>query len=278
MHTFLSKKKLPRYTTIEKSVGETPLVALERVREKLKLSSTIPLAYAGRLDPMASGKLLILIGDECKVQEKYHSCDKVYDVEVLLGVTSDSGDVLGIVSASNEHRIVSDEMVHNVLLQNVGTIKLPYPHFSSKTVKGKPLHTWALEKRLGEIEIPVKESRIFKIVCTGLRTISKQEILKTVREKIETIPPVTDARKALGADFRRDEVRDAWNRIENDSHESYQILSFTCTASSGSYMRSLSEKIAKELGTMGLAYSIHRTTIGTYVPVTKTFGFWLKKF
>jgi len=29
-------------------------------------------------------------------------------------------------------------------------------------------------------------------------------------------------------------------------------------------MRTLSEVIAKEIGTCGLAYSIHRTTIGTY--------------
>lgn len=278
MHVLPHKKLLPRFVTTEKLVGETPLVSLEKVRAKLKLSSTIPLAYAGRLDPMASGKLLILVGDECKVQEKYHSFDKEYEVEVLLGVTSDSGDVLGIVSSSTEYSIVSNEMVRNVLLQNVGKVSLPYPHFSSKTVRGKPLHTWALEKRLGEIEIPVKESRILKIVCTGLRTTSKEEVLKTVREKIETIPPVTDARKALGADFRRDEVRDAWNCIAMDTHESYQILSFTCTASSGSYMRSLSEKIAKELGTVGLAYSIHRTRIGKYFPLTKTRGFWTKKF
>ena len=278
MHAFFSKKKLPRYTTIEKSVGETPLVALERVREKLKLASSIPLAYAGRLDPMASGKLLILIGDECKVQEKYHSFDKVYEVEILLGVTSDSGDVLGIVRSQEESIKVSEELVRKILQQNVGNISLPYPHFSSKTVKGKPLHTWALEKRLDEIEIPMKESRIYKISYRGLCTISKQEVLKTIREKIETIPSVTDVRKALGADFRRDVVRDAWNKIDMNTTESYQILSFTCVASSGSYMRSLSEKIAKELGTVGLAYSIHRTHIGKYFPLTKTRGFWTKKF
>ncbi|MFZ2252836.1 MAG: hypothetical protein WAW13_01525 [Minisyncoccia bacterium] len=278
MHVLPHKKLPPRFVTTEKLVGETPLVSLEKVREKLKLSSTVPLAYAGRLDPMASGKLLILIGDECKVQEKYHSFDKEYEVEVLLGVASDSGDVLGIVHSKGQNVEVSEELVQKVLRQNVGKVSLPYPHFSSKTVKGKPLHTWALEKRLHEIEIPVKESRIYKIIYTGLRTIPKQEILKIVREKIETIPPVTDEWKALGADFRRDVVRDAWNAIQQNTQESYQVLSFTCTASSGSYMRSLSEKIAKELGTIGLAYSIHRTHIGKYFPLTKTRGFWTKKF
>ena len=277
MSLFSAKNTLPRYITTEKLVGETPLISLERAREKLGLSATIPLAYAGRLDPMASGKLLILIGDECKVQEKYHNFDKEYFVEILLGVESDSGDVLGIVSGSNA-KIITAHDACRVLKENVGAIQLPYPHFSSRTVKGKPLHTWALEKKLHEIEIPIKDSRIYKTTYRGLCTLSKQEILKTIRAKIETIPPVTDERKALGADFRRDEVRDAWNKIEGDDQETYQILSFSCIASSGSYMRSLSEKIAKELGTVGLAYSIHRTHIGRYVPIMKNFGFWLRKF
>ncbi|MCA9363758.1 hypothetical protein KC727_00880, partial [Candidatus Kaiserbacteria bacterium] len=87
---------MQRYATIEKRIGETPLEAAERLRVTLGLSADIPLAYAGRLDPMASGKLLVLIGDECKKQEQYHTLDKEYTFEVLFGVRSDTADVLGI--------------------------------------------------------------------------------------------------------------------------------------------------------------------------------------
>lgn len=266
-----------KYLTIEKSVGETPLVALERLRTVYGLSADIPLAYAGRLDPMASGKLLILVGDECKVQEKYHSLDKEYRVEVLLGVSSDTGDVLGLLS-SGEQRSVTEFEVKKVLKRFVGPITLPYPHFSSKTVKGKPLHTWTLEKRLDEIEIPKKASTIHKLTFQRLRTLTKSEVLTTVRNKIETIPLVTDPKKALGADFRRDDVRASWNELEKTGGDTYQILSFTCIASSGTYMRTLAECIAKDLGTCGLAYSIHRTKIGKFLPLTQAFGFWKKKF
>ncbi len=269
--------KLPRYATIEKEIGETPLVTLERFRFKLGISPDVPLAYAGRLDPMASGKLLILIGEECKVQEKYHAFDKEYVVEVLLGIGSDTGDVLGLLTEGTNVSVTEEEVRHT-LSKLVGTISLPYPTFSSKTVKGKPLHTWTLEGRLDEIEIPVQKSRIYRLTYNSLRTISKQEVLKTVRAKIETIPPVTDPKKALGADFRRTEVRTAWGAIEQNDQTEYQILSFTCIASSGTYMRSLSEVIARTLGTSGLAYSIHRTKIGTYIPLTKSLGFWIQKF
>jgi len=44
--------------------------------------------------------------------------------------------------------------------------------------------------------------------------------------------------------------------------------------SSGTYIRSLAPEIARRVGTVGLAYSIHRTEIGRYLG----FGFWLKRY
>jgi hypothetical protein len=43
-------------------------------------------------------------------------------------------------------------------------------------------------------------------------------------------------------------------------------------------MRSLAEVIAKKLGTCGLAYSIHRKTIGRYFAVFPRLGFWVKRY
>lgn len=277
MFSFFNTQRYPRWATIEKQVGETPLIAAERLRTKLKLPNNVPIAYAGRLDPMASGKLIILIGDECKEQEKYHSFDKEYQVEILLGVGSDTGDVLGLLSGYAQNTI-DLQSIEAILKKYVGEIQLPYPHFSSKTVKGKPLHVWALEKRLHEIDIPIKKSKVYRLKTVNIRTISRDEILRTVRAKIETIPKVTDPNKALGADFRRDDVRASWDSFEKNSYDTYHLLSITCIASSGTYMRTLAEEIAKDLGTCGLAYSIHRTKIGTYFPIIKNVGMWLKKF
>lgn len=268
---------LPKYATTEKLVGETPLIAAERLRKELSIPANVPLAYAGRLDPMASGKLLILIGDECKVQEKYHSFDKEYRIEILVGVSSDSGDVLGLVRSCTQKNLTKSE-IQNVLKQTVGLISLPYPHFSSKAVKGKPLHTWTLENRLSEIEIPTKKSAIYKLSFENLRTVSKEEVLKTVRAKIELIPEVTDPKKALGADFRRNDVRKSWDAFAQNGADSYQIITLTCIASSGTYMRSLAEHLMEKLGTCGLAYSIHRTKIGSYLPLVGPVGIWTRSF
>lgn len=269
---------LPRYITIEKNVGETPLVALERARSAHALSPEVPLAYAGRLDPMASGKLLILIGDECKKQTAYHAFDKAYDVELLLGVSSDTGDVLGRLTFENSAPRVTEKECREALKKFHGTIALPYPHFSSKTVRGKPLHMWTLEGRLNEIDIPIKHSRIHKLVMRKLTTLSRDALVNTAQAKIESIPKVTDPRKALGQDFRRDAVRADWHTFSENASLTYQVLTFTCIASSGTYMRTLCEQIAQALGTHGLALSIHRTNIGHYLPLTHAIGLWKRRF
>jgi tRNA pseudouridine(55) synthase len=275
MHSSPSTFKKP-YALIEKQVGETPLAALERFRSDSDIPKNVPLAYAGRLDPMASGKLLILIGDECKRQRDYHGLDKEYEFSVLIGTASDTGDVLGIISTCSAPQ-VTENAARIATQKLVGALEMPYPHFSSKTVHGKPLHVWTLEKRLGEIKIPTKHSHIFSLKLTDLCTITKQEAYAYVTRKIETIPEVTDPRKALGADFRRSDVHAAWNKFLKDGAPEYQVATFSCIASSGTYMRSLAEKIAEELGTCGLAYHIHRSKIGKYAKVGSV-GLWTKKF
>ena len=272
-------QKLPSYLTIEKVVGETPLVALERLRTQANISKDVPLAYAGRLDPMASGKLLILIGNTCKVQEQYHSLDKEYEFEIVLDVRSDTSDVLGIITADRKSEALNEDTIREIAHSLQGDITLPYPHYSSKTVRGKPLHTWALEGRLSEIEIPTKESTIHTLTYLGSKTLTASELHRTVKEKIESIPPVTDERKALGADFRRSDVRAGWKSLyEKNSNTEFHVLRFRCIASSGTYMRSLAEVIGEKLSTSALAYSIHRTKIGKYFPIIGSFGLWTKLF
>ncbi len=259
---------MEKYITLEKAVGETPLSCAEAYRATRLDLSGVPMAYAGRLDPMASGKLLVLLGDECKNQENYHGLDKEYEFSVLFGIESDSLDVLGRLTASaeNDFNALTEDLLTNVSNDFVGDIELPYPKFSAKTIQGKPLHMWTLENRLHEISIPTKESKIYELEFIKLEKISREKLVEAALEKVNSIPPVTEARKALGNDFRRVDVRADWQNILEDDNlpAHYQIAHFRCTASSGTYMRTLATEIAKKLGTTGLAWHIHRTKIGTF--------------
>ncbi|MES2749684.1 MAG: hypothetical protein V4606_04810 [Patescibacteria group bacterium] len=269
---------MQKYVVLEKGVGQTPLECAELWRAAHPEFTGVPLAYAGRLDPMASGKLLVLIGDECKVQEQYHHLDKEYEFSVLFGVSSDTADVLGRLTIALKVPSVLKSKLSLIVKKLIGSVTLPYPHFSSKTVHGKPLHVWTLEGRLNEITIPTKQSTIYSLKVVKIESKNRAEIYDEVSTRIESIAPVTDPSKALGNDFRRVDVRKDWKLfIETGTPtDQFTIVTFICTASSGTYMRTLSEVIAKEAGTTGLAYHIHRTKIGQYQKIPLNQGFWKK--
>ena len=272
---------MEKYILLNKAVGETPLSCAEAYRATHPELAGVSMAYAGRLDPMASGTLLVLLGDECKNQTAYHGLDKEYEFSVLLGISSDSHDVLGRLTADSAADLthplprqlpkISDELT--------GSIELPYPHFSAKTVQGKPLHMWTLEGRLDEIEIPTKQSVVYSLQLDSIETKSRVAVCAEARTKIDSIPEVTEARKALGNDFRRVDVRQDWEAILNNDSlpEQYNIAHFTCAASSGTYMRTLAHLIGQRLtpATASLAWSIHRTKIGTFDPTSLT---WTRQF
>ncbi|MFT5831679.1 MAG: tRNA U55 pseudouridine synthase TruB [Candidatus Paceibacteria bacterium] len=280
--------ELPRYAVIEKAVGETPLAAMEswRLMQNPEYFD-VPLTYAGRLDPMASGKLLVLIGEECKKKDEYLALDKTYEFSVLFGIGSDTHDVLGRLQTNTSFRTdtpseaalraakpsltTSDDVsalktqLQDICANLTGEVELPYPHFSSRTVQGKPLHLWALEGRLNEIDIPTKKSTIYSLTLDSVETKSRTDVCDIARAKIDTIPEVTEVSKDLGKNFRRTDVRADWDQIKSDNSlpEQYTIAHFTCTASSGTYMRTLAKLIGEKLNQPlpSLAWSIHRTEI-----------------
>ena len=255
-------------------------MVLDRFRQENTWVGDMPLAYAGRLDPMAEGKLLVLIGDECKNQKAYHGLDKEYEFEVLLGIKSDTGDVLGLVEDDTNVQNATSAELNAAARQLTGTHTFPYPVFSSKTVNGKPLFLWALEKRLDEIEIPYIDVKIYALRYGEMRAVTKQELQDAVCKKIARLPTVVEESKALGADFRRSAVLAGWSKILDSysNNHTFQIVRFTCICSSGTYIRTLSEEFAKNMGTKGLAYSIKRTRIGRYQKVIGIRGFWLTTY
>jgi len=272
---------MEKYVVLDKTVGQTPLECAEAWREAQPPAyAHVPLTYAGRLDPMASGKLLVLIDEECKQKERYLALDKEYHFSLLFGISSDTGDVLGLPTISSRRDLELDMQTLSTLCEQfTGEIELPYPHYSSKTVAGKPLHTWTLEGRLNEIVIPTKQSVIYKLKPTTLKTFSMRNVYDYVSAKIETIAPVSDIRKSLGNDFRRPLIRPAWLELATKNHDRlFYVADFTCIASSGTYMRTLAQEIAKASDTTGLAYSIHRSTIGRYQPLPLVNGFWKRGF
>ncbi len=263
-----------RFAVVEKEIGETPLMALEKYRARESLGD-VPITYAGRLDPMASGKLLLLIGDECRRRARYDGLDKAYEFEVLFGISSDTGDILGLMERDQRSRAFTIEDMRAAIAPMRGIHVLPYPVYSSKPVDGKPLYMHAIEKGAHAVRTPERAVRIHAIHARDIRMISGADLLQTVEERIQRLR--VDANDTNPhKDFRRDDVIARW-RKSIEARDSYAIARVSAIVSSGTYIRSLAPLIGERLGTTALAFSIHRSTIGRYIGAFGR-GFWAKTY
>ncbi len=243
---------------IYKKVGETPLEAINRLRLENNKLEKERLSYAGRLDPLAEGLLLILVGDECdeSSRKKFLGLDKEYDIEVLFGISTDSYDLLGLPELSNitEERHLLEE-IEKAIPEYVGKgHNLKYPPFSSKTINGKSLFELA---KLGEIEtsdLPPLKGTIKSIEILGSRALSLDEVLATAQDQILKVR----------GDFRQKEIINVWNSLEKVDY-SFHIVNLRVRCESGVYMRSLAKNLGERIGPKGLAFSIKRTQIGDYL-------------
>jgi tRNA pseudouridine55 synthase len=240
---------------LNKPVGPTPLQALDKLRLEQPELKEVKLSYAGRLDPMAEGLLLVMVGDENKERDKYLGLNKEYEVEILFGVETDTYDILGLVSAGNSKLDVSKDDLGSTLNRFIGEVKLPYPPYSSKPVNGLPLFQWARDGKLDEIEIPNQDSFINSIELLDLSKISGGYLKKYILDSIQKVD----------GDFRQDEILASWKKYFEDSGDSeFSVAKIKVACQSGAYMRSIAHELGKILNTKAIALSIKRTRIGEY--------------
>jgi tRNA pseudouridine(55) synthase len=245
---------------IYKEKGQTPLECIQKLKEAHVEWKHVPLTYAGRLDPLARGILLILIGEECVKKDEYLALPKEYEIVVLLGISTDTYDILGKVTGIEKNILLDDiSTIEKLLPRFTGGIIQKYPPYSSRTVSGKPLFQWAREGKLEEITIPSHEVFVESITLISMDTISSDELHKKI---------ISDIAKVSG-DFRQEEILHLWNEtLEDERGTVFQTVKLKIKCSSGTYVRSIADDLGKALKIPSLALDIVRTKIGNYISST----------
>lgn len=239
---------------ITKKEGETMGELTARFREENQIAESIPVTFTGRLDPLATGVVIYLVGDEVHEKDDYLNLDKEYVVEILFGVSTDTGDLLGIINNKKNNNLenINYKIIKNELLNFPKEIEMPYPIYSSRKVLGKPLWNWAREGRLNEIEIPKKKITIknIKLISHEINLIDNKKLFEKINTKINNVK----------GDFRQEEIKNKWADFLIKKSIFY-LIKIKVESSAGSYMRFIADEIGKRLGVDALAYSIERTRI-----------------
>ncbi len=257
---------------LNKKEGETPLQSLEKFRNKNPEYKNVSMTYAGRLDPMASGLLLILAGEEVKKKEKYLALPKEYEFEVLFGFATDTYDILGKVLSCVRQDLTQDKVaIKKQIEENLkfftGKFIQKYPPYSSKPVNGKPMFVHA---RAGtEVEIPEREVSVSKLEFLKIRKINKEKLLENIEKRINKVDGPACPHEGLGAgsDFRQKEIIKIWQKEltrNKKSIEKFLVVKFKIKCGSGTYVRGIANSLGEKVGIPALAFSIKRTKIGKW--------------
>jgi tRNA pseudouridine55 synthase len=153
---------------VDKPKGMTSHDVVSSVR---RLSSQKQVGHAGTLDPLATGLMVVLMGEATKLSDFILTGDKSYVVEALLGVRYDTGDTDG---ALIETKIVdiTEEQIKTAVQELQGTFQWPVPIYSAVKVKGQKLYEKA---RAQEVFTPPSKSMTFY----------KTEYLKASRDRVQ---------------------------------------------------------------------------------------------
>ena len=267
-----------------KKEGETPLECLNRLKDEGFLPYDSKFTYAGRLDPMAEGVMVFLRGEAIKEKDHFLHLDKEYEVEILLGASTDTGDILGLINEAKKTEVSFDiKNINKILESFVGEMEVPYPWFSSKVVNGKPLHEWIREfasedssSEETDIDSVNDKKELFTRPLTKL-SIKDIELLDfSLISNVDLINNVVQRISKVKGDFRQDQILHEWDKISinkisrkakvlnHDSDMEYPLIKIRVKCKGGSYMRTLAELIGEKLNVPALAYSIKRLAVGDY--------------
>lgn len=206
---------------IDKPSGITSFDVIRRLRKKLNVRK---MGHAGTLDPLASGLLLIGVGDGTKLLKDYIKLPKEYVAEVLIGEKRSTGDIDGVVTETCSVPEISENVLRTTLQSMIGVVRLPVSAYSAIKKDGIPMYKRAFQaEKEGVVitDVPIRDMEVINVLFIESKHTENNEGDRVV----------VTARFSVG---------------------------------SGTYIRSLAEEFGKRLGYPATLQALRRTKIGEF--------------
>jgi tRNA U55 pseudouridine synthase TruB len=205
---------------VYKEEGITMNQLLEEVKKDLsnKKIKYNKLAFTARLDPMALGYVPILIDEQCKTLEIAIKKNKKYNVKVIIGLQTDSDDVLGLLEktyCNTSYKNILERKVLEIQNQTPQTIEQKYHYYSTKQLisrRKNDIHRYTHQVTLHDIHIVTdnknekEKENENENENENEKKIYTKNFIKHIISKINTI----DKSK----DFRQKEICNMWENLK----------------------------------------------------------------
>lgn len=146
---------------LDKPAGLSSNQALQQAKRLFRAEKA---GHTGSLDPLATGLLPLCFGEATKIAGLLLGNSKAYDAELMLGVTTDTGDAEGQVLRRRPVPALDTAQIERALALLRGRITQVPPAYSAIKQGGEPLYAKA---RRGEaVQAPARTVEVFALELT----------------------------------------------------------------------------------------------------------------
>lgn len=160
---------------IDKPQGQTSFDVLRDLKRALGVSRV---GHCGTLDPMATGLLVVCLGEATKLASYLTADDKRYVGEVTFGASTNTYDAEGeVVREDDPARLaaLTRAEVERALAGFVGRVTQRPPAFSAIKVEGRPLYERA--RRGEEVEVPTRAVVFYELTLLSFDAASHKAVV-----------------------------------------------------------------------------------------------------
>ncbi len=140
---------------VDKPKGMTSMQVVEGIKSRFRVKA----GHAGTLDPIATGLLLVLVGEATKFSQFFIGLDKAYITLARLGEIRDTYDAEGKILETRPVG-VSCQDIRNALENFVGKLLQTPPPFSAKRIEGK--RAYELARKGVEVQPKPVEVEVYR--------------------------------------------------------------------------------------------------------------------
>lgn len=190
---------------------------------------TKKVGHTGTLDPIATGVLVVTIGESTKISELLVSTYKEYIAEVTLGIKTDTLDITGNILETKEI-----ELDKSKLEQTIKSFKKTYlqevPIYSAVKVNGKKLYEYARNKeevKLPKKEVEIKEIELLKYAenkftfrCLVSKGTYIRSLINDICNELNIIGTMSDLKRTKQGEFK---IEDSYT-LEQIKNKKYKLL------------------------------------------------------
>lgn len=190
---------------------------------------TKKLGHTGTLDPIATGVLVICIGNTTKLCEVLTSEYKEYIATIKLGIKTDTLDTTGKIIERKDFNVTESQIIE-VLSSFLGQSTQVTPIYSAVKVNGKKLYEYAREGKT--VELPTREINITNIELLTFyndeivfkATVSKgtyiRALIDDICKKLNTVGTMSSLTRTKQGNFN---IEDSYT-IEDIQNGNYKLI------------------------------------------------------